>query len=391
MPKTRKDKAPAAAAASSGAGAGNKKKQPAAPSQEELPPKKRQRGGAAAAAEKPDNSAAAASPAKPSAQGAKGPLPTVSIVVLYRDENSSSETKVTLSIDVLATVADLKRLIMVQTLGSLTPERMKLYTTDRFGNNTELDERGGNGGGLVVAYKGIDRDGKENKLTLEMLGNAEAGQRFVQNRTTLVPIMPKEFYQGLGLPPPPPPAPSGQAVANELAANAAANAQFRKAIKNRPKTPRKTRGGASGGAGAGAGEGEARSVPMYSPWGEDETRVIIDYLQSKGMHNGCWASISKELGTDPTEGKPVRTGVQVKDRWRNLCLAADRTDTKKMRHPVAEDILVSVRSIRTLANGKTPRQVGKLDDGTPKESKGKGKASASTAAPPAAPPAPPPS
>ena len=130
---------------------------------------------------------------------------------------------------------------------------------------------------------------------------------------------------------------------------------------------------------------------MYSPWGEDETRVIIDYLQRKGMHNGCWASISKELGTDPTEGKPVRTGVQVKDRWRNLCLAADRTDTKKMRHPVAEDILVSVRSIRTLANGKTPRQAGKLDDGTPKESKGKGKASASTAAPPAAPPAPPPS
>ncbi|XRB15924.1 meiotic recombination protein SPO11 [Pseudoscourfieldia marina] len=116
--------------------------------------------------------------------------------------------------------------------------------------------------------------------------------------------------------------------------------------------------------GAGAGEGEARSVPMYSPWGEDETRVIIDYLQRKGMNNGCWASISKELGTDPTEGKPVRTGVQVKDRWRNLCIAADRTDTKKMRNPVAEDILVSVRSIRTLANGKTPRQAGKLDDGT---------------------------
>ena len=121
--------------------------------------------------------------------------------------------------------------------------------------------------------------------------------------------------------------------------------------------------------GAGAGEGETRSVPMYSPWGEDETRVIIDYLQRKGMHHGCWASISKELGTDPTEGKPVRTGVQVKDRWRNLCIAADRvrTDTKKMRLPVAEDILVSVRSIRTLANGKTPRQVGKLDDGTPKD------------------------
>ena len=117
-----------------------------------------------------------------------------------------------------------------------------------------------------------------------------------------------------------------------------------------------------GGGGGGDDDKEKKTNATYSPWSEEETRVIVDYLIKAGMHHGCWAAISKEIG-NKDDGQPKRSGVQVKDRWRNLTLAADRTDTGKMRNPVPADILMRVREIRQNCGNTTSRTASKNKGG----------------------------
>ena len=181
-------------------------------------------------------------------------------------------------------------------------------------------------------------------------------------RTTEIPPAPRFVYDMLDMPPPPPPL-AGSSMLAHLKGTTAENAKYYKAMKNRPKSPGK--------------HGEhGKETGLYTPWDDDQTQVIIDYLIKNDMHHGCWACISKELAKDPN--KPARTGVQVKDRWRNLLLAAQRTDNLKMRNPVAPQTLMRVREIQQRCGTTT----------TPKKGGGKSKAAGAGAGD--VPPAPPP-
>ena len=266
-----------------------------------------------------------------------------------------------------STVMDLKQFIFNKTDGEVDVNRMYMYTTDSNMTRTELDERGADGGGLLLAYNGISLDNDVNIVTLQLESTELASKRADSKRITPVPRCALAVYEELGIPPPSLGAGAGGAdeVVQGMVSEAAANAAYRRAVKDRPKTPRKTREGAKAGGGGGGGgddDKEKKTNATYSPWSEEETRVIVDYLIKAGMHHGCWAAISKEIG-NKDDGQPKRSGVQVKDRWRNLTLAADRTDTGKMRNPVPADILMRVREIRQNCGNTTPRTASKNKGG----------------------------
>ncbi|GHP11322.1 hypothetical protein PPROV_001005000 [Pycnococcus provasolii] len=285
-------------------------------------------------------------------------------------ENTLNGKIIKLEVAPSTNVLELKK--ELSKIAKVDVEKLMLYTLDGE-TRIELDERApedgpaaGSNGGVIVAYKGMLLEGT-NSISLSSLSAREADARKSGKRAMAVPVMNAAFYEALEMKVP-------------------SNAPKSKAPKAKkvPKEKKEKKPKA---------DGEDKKSNTYSPWEQDETQVIVDYLVKFGMHHGCWAAITKEIGNDEKD-EPKRTGTQVKDRWRTLILAADRKGPEgkgKMRNPVPEKMLQSVRDIRETHGNATPRTAAKLKKGESVTTGGgkKSKASAAVPPPPSAPVPPP--
>lgn len=94
-------------------------------------------------------------------------------------------------------------------------------------------------------------------------------------------------------------------------------------------------------------DGKAKDRERFS---EEETNMLIEGVATHGL--GKWSEILTQ-----SFGQSERSGVDLKDKWRNLCLAASRPSGFGFRvQYMTEDLLEKVREVKNQVEGRKKQE-----------------------------------